>query len=168
MTDTDARLPSAPLSATYGHTNIVARDWRSLAAFYEGVFGCVAVPPERDYRSPDLDRGTGLRDAHLTGTHLRLPGRGPDGPTLEIYSYDDLVDAADRSRPNRLGWGHIAFAVDDVESALEVVLAAGGSAIGEVVTLRTADGRRVTWCYVADPEGNAVELQSWSEEDDDG
>jgi len=42
------------------------------------------------------------------------------------------------------------------------VLLEGGSAIGEVVTLTTADGRRVTWCYVADPEGNAVELQSWA------
>ena len=25
-------------------------------------------------------------------------------------------------------------------------------------------GRRVTWCYVTDPEGNVIELQSWSEE----
>jgi hypothetical protein len=34
--------------------------------------------------------------------------------------------------------------------------------VGEVVTLTTADGRRVTWCYVTDPEGNILELQSWS------
>jgi hypothetical protein len=32
-----------------------------------------------------------------------------------------------------------------------------------VVTLQTADGRFVTWAYVTDPEGNIVELQSWSE-----
>ena len=25
-----------------------------------------------------------------------------------------------------------------------------------------ADGRHVTWAYVTDPEGNIVELQSWS------
>jgi hypothetical protein len=24
------------------------------------------------------------------------------------------------------------------------------------------DGRHVTWTYVTDPEGNIVELQSWS------
>ena len=35
--------------------------------------------------------------------------------------------------------------------------------VGETVTLQTADGRRVTWVYVTDPEGNIVELQSWSE-----
>ena len=34
--------------------------------------------------------------------------------------------------------------------------------VGEVVTTRTADGRSVTWCYLTDPEGNLVELQSWS------
>ena len=28
-------------------------------------------------------------DAHLTGAHLRLPGHGETGPTLEIFSYDD-------------------------------------------------------------------------------
>ena len=147
--------------ARYGHTNLVARDWRRLASFYEDLFGCTPVPPERDYRSPDLDRGTALTDAHLTGVHLRLPGLGPDGPTLEIYSYDVLVEAGD-AVVNRTGWGHIAFAVDDVEQARGQVLAAGGAEVGEVVTLQTADGRRVTWCYVTDPEGNILELQSWS------
>ena len=42
-----------------------------------------------------------------------------------------------------------------------VVLAEGVGVVGETVTLRTANGRRVTWFYVTDPEGNIVELQSW-------
>jgi catechol 2,3-dioxygenase-like lactoylglutathione lyase family enzyme len=90
-----------------------------------------------------------------------LPGHGEDGPPLEIYTYD----REEPSRPpaaNRPGWGHIAFAVDDVPAAQRDVLAAGGSAVGEVVTVETADGRRVTWCYVTDPEGNIVELQAWN------
>ena len=151
----------ADLGARYGHTNVVARDWRRLAAFYETVFGCVPVPPERDYRSPDLDRATGLNDAHLTGAHLRLPGHGDNGPTLEMYSYDEIAEGG-IAAANRTGWGHIAFAVDDVETARAAVLAAGGGSFGETVTLQTADGRRVTWCYVTDPEGNVVELQSWA------
>jgi YD repeat-containing protein len=52
--------------------------------------------------------------------------------------------------------------VPDVTGARAIVLAEGGSPVGEVVTLRTADGRRVTWTYVTDPEGNIIELQSWS------
>jgi hypothetical protein len=54
--------------------------------------------------------------------------------------------------------------VPSVAAARDVVLAAGGRAIGTVVTLHTADGRYVTWAYVTDPEGNIVELQSWSDE----
>jgi hypothetical protein len=52
--------------------------------------------------------------------------------------------------------------VPDVPAARSIVLDAGGSAVGDVVTLQTSDGRRVTWTYLADPEGNIVELQSWS------
>ena len=75
------------MKATYRHTNIVAADWRALAGFYEDVFGCTPVPPSRDLSGAWLDRGTGVPDAHLTGIHLRLPGHGDRGPTLEIYGY---------------------------------------------------------------------------------
>jgi predicted enzyme related to lactoylglutathione lyase len=147
--------------ARFGHVNLTGRDWRRLAAFYAEVFGCEIVPPERDFRSPDLDAATGLTDAHLTGAHLRLPGHGPDGPTIEIYSYD-LIAHHPGAAVDRPGWGHIAFAVPDVAEALAAVWRAGGGAVGETVTMRTADGRFVTWCYATDPEGNIVELQSWS------
>jgi catechol-2,3-dioxygenase len=30
------------------------------------------------------------------------------------------------------------------------------------VTLAAAAAARVTWCYVTDPEGNIIELQSWA------
>ena len=32
----------------FTHTNIVAKDWKTLSLFYQEVFGCVPVPPERD------------------------------------------------------------------------------------------------------------------------
>jgi len=153
--------PGGISGARYGHTNLIARDWRRLATFYQELFGCEPVPPERDYRGHDLARGTAVPDAALQGIHLRLPGHGADGPTLEIYTYTSLEDAP-RAVANRVGWGHLAFGVDDVGAARQLVLASGGRSVGEVVTLQTADGRLVTWCYVTDPEGNLVELQSWS------
>ncbi|HEV8488999.1 MAG TPA: hypothetical protein VGQ58_04365, partial [Candidatus Limnocylindrales bacterium] len=75
------------IDARFGHVNVVARDWGALAAFYERIFGCVPVPPERDYSGPELAAGTGVPHAALRGVHLRLPGHGPDGPTIEIYEY---------------------------------------------------------------------------------
>lgn len=146
--------------AKYVHTNLVARDWRALAAFYEDLFGCLLVPPERDYSGADLERGTGVPGSTLKGAHLRLPGWGDSGPTIEIYQYSIEADGPTPA-VNRPGFGHIAFAVDSVEEARAAVLSAGGKPVGEVVTLTTATGGRVTWCYVTDPEGNIVELQAW-------
>lgn len=150
-----------PINARFTHTNLIAADWRALVDFYIEVFGCEVVPPERDYQGAALDAGTGLHGAHLRGVHLRLPGYGDDAPTLEIYNYATLAE-----RPpvavNRPGYGHIAFAVDDVEAARQAVIEAGGAPVGKVVTLQTRDGRHVTWCYVTDPEGNILELQSWA------
>lgn len=152
------------INARYGHTNLIARDWRMLAGWYERIFGCVPVPPERDYRGADLEAGTGVPGAALRGVHLRLPGYGDEGPTLEIYQYE-RAEAARVPAVNRPGFGHIAFVVDDVGAARAEVLESGGTGVGDVVTLQTADGRRVTWCYVTDPEGNILELQSWSTAD---
>ena len=148
-------------NARYVHTNLVANDWRALAEFYRRVFGCEVVPPERHFSGPTLEAGTGIPGARLDGVHLRLPGHGAAGPTLELFSYSK---AADRVSPlvNRPGFGHIAFEVASVAEARQEVLREGGREVGEVVTLTTADGRQVTWCYLTDPEGNIIELQSWS------
>jgi predicted enzyme related to lactoylglutathione lyase len=149
------------MQAKYVHTNLIAKNWRSLAKFYTDVFGCTLVPPERNYQGNELDAGTGLKDAHLTGAHLRLPGYDDNGPTLEIYNYNHLEPATD-PKVNRPGFGHIAFEVNDVREARNLVKANGGDIVGEIVTLTTSAGTKVTWCYMTDPEGNIIELQSWS------
>ncbi len=145
--------------AKYGHTNLIARDWKALSRFYQDLFGCVPVPPVRDFKGYDLERGTGVAGAELRGEHLRLPGHGPDGPTLEIFNYNILEERPDTA-VNRPGFGHIAFVVDDVPAACGAVFAAGGRPVGDVVTLTNAAGAKLTWAYVTDPEGNVLELQS--------
>ncbi len=147
------------LNAKYRHTNLIAKDWKALAGFYQKLFGCLPVPPERDLSGPHLEAGTGVPGARIRGMHLRLPGYGEQGPSLEIFSYDN-PENRQKTAVNRPGFGHIAFAVDDVAAAREAVLQAGGDMIGEIVTLEIADGRKITWCYVTDPEGNIIELQT--------
>ncbi len=149
------------LAARYVHTNLIAEDWQALADFYQRLFGCIPAPPERDFEGAKLEAGTGIPGAHLRGIHLRLPGHGEDGPTLEILNYS-ILESRGKTAVNRPGFGHIAFSVEDVAAAQRAVLQSGGQAVGEIVTLQVATDAKVTWCYVTDPEGNIVELQSWS------
>ena len=147
--------------ARFVHTNLIAQDWRKLARFYEQVFDCMPVPPERNLKGQWLEEGTGVPGAEIWGMHLRLPGYGDKGPTLEIFQYNQQKDRP-ATAVNRPGWGHIAFAVDDVEATRGAVLAAGGGAVGEIVSLEVPGAGTVTFAYVADPEGNIIELQRWS------
>jgi len=149
------------MRAKYKHTNMIARDWRALARFYQRVFGCAVVLPGRHLSGAWLDKGTGVRNASFSGVHLRLPGHGQDGPTLEIYQYE-----RNEPRPaiaaNRQGIGHIAFEVDDVEEAMAEVLTHGGSKVGDITSSEVEGVGALAFVYLADPEGNIIELQSWT------
>ena len=150
-----------PIRAKYVHTNLIARDWKKLARFYTHVFGCEPRLPERDMSGEWLDELTSLHNAHLTGVHLRLPAYGEEGPTLEIFSYDQVTEC-ELPAANRCGFAHIAFAVDDVEQALQAVTDAGGGAVGKIITTKVNGVGRLCVVYARDPEGNIVELQNWS------
>ena len=148
-------------NAKYVHTNLIARDWRALSRFYQDVFGCTPVLPERNLAGPAFEAGTGVSGARLQGMHLRLPGCGADGPTLEIFQYGEPAPGPTPA-VNRPGLAHLAFSVPSVTDARAQVLSAGGTSVGEVVSTMIANDAIVTWCYVRDPEGNIVELQAWS------
>ncbi|MDI6807559.1 MAG: VOC family protein [Candidatus Eisenbacteria bacterium] len=151
----------APSKVKYVHTNLTGCDWRRLVSFYCDVFGCVSKPPERDLSGDWLDLLTSLEGARVTGVHLRLPGFGDDGPTLEIFSYDQMLEGRIPAT-NEPGFGHLAFSVCDVDEALRAVLAHGGSAVGEVTTTRVPGVGVLHVVYARDPEGNIIELQNWS------
>ena len=83
-----------------------------------------------------------------------------DRPTLEIFFYDSMEDAC--RQINRCRIAHLAFEVDDVEETLQLLLEKGGSQIGELVKTTYENGKKAVFVYAADPEGNIIELQSWS------
>lgn len=149
-----------PSGARFAHASIVARDWRKLARFYEQVLGCVPVPPERELSGQWLAEATGVPGARIRGVHLRLPGHGDRGPTLEIFQYDPWEE---RLLPviNAPGLAHLAFSVEDVEAAREAVRSAGGIDVGSLTAREIPGAGRITFVYVRDPEGNIIELQRW-------
>jgi catechol 2,3-dioxygenase-like lactoylglutathione lyase family enzyme len=148
------------MNAKYKHANIIARDWRSLAKFYQDVFGCELAPPVRDLQGDWLSKGTGVSDAHITGVHLTLPGYEKGGPTLEIYQYTKTLPKSPGAA-NREGIMHLAFEVDDVRQAVAEVLRHGGAEVGDITSSEVSGVGVLSFVYVADPEGNLIELLTW-------
>ncbi len=148
----------------YAHTNLIAKDWRRLSAFYQEVFECVPIPPERDLSGEWIDKATGIEKTHITGEHLLLPGYGDEGPTLEIFSYNGLPEHADIT-PNTPGFTHIAFAVDDVAATARAIFERGGSPVGELIEQEFPGIGSLTFQYVTDPEGNIIEIQNWKKDE---
>lgn len=144
----------------YAHTNIVSEDWRRLVDFYIEIFGCEIVPPIRKQSGDWLSQGTGVSNASLEGAHLRLPGYGEDGPTLEIYQYSEIVPQG-VIKANQRGFGHIAFEVDDVAQLLTKIEQNGGSREGQLTVRQVPGVGEITFIYARDPDGNLIELQSW-------
>ena len=151
--------PTTTTAITFTHVNVIAKHWRALSRFYQDALGCVPVPPERKLSGAWLEAATGVPDAALEGEHLRLPGYGEAGPTLEIFSYKTNLERPTLAA-NRLGVGHIAFEVDDVHAALEQVVAHGGHALGQTHTAEVAGKDKLTVDYATDPDGNIIELQA--------
>jgi predicted enzyme related to lactoylglutathione lyase len=147
-------------NAKYVHTNIIAKDWEKLAIFYEEVFGCRRILPERNLSGEWIDDATELKDIHIRGAHLLLPGYSDPYPTLEIFQYDRFEENKNK-RINASGFGHLAFLVDDVETALREVESHGGSRIGKIVRHEIPGVSLLTFVYARDPEGNFIELQNW-------
>ncbi|WP_315074309.1 VOC family protein [uncultured Clostridium sp.] len=144
----------------YVHTNIIAKDWRRLSLFYQRVFECKPVLPQRDLQGDWLDKLTGIKNVHITGEHLVLPGYEEGLSTLEIFSYDE-VNLSNPKILNGIGLAHLAFEVDDVLAILEKIKKEGGEQVGELVKTQYPNNITATFVYAKDLEGNIIELQSW-------
>lgn len=143
----------------FAHTNIVAYDWKILSQFYQDVFDCETVYPERDLEGDWIDRATAMKDVHIKGTHLRLPGHGDSGPTLEIFQYNKIKNT--KKTIHTMGFSHIAFLVDNLDDILLKLIQNGGSHLGEIVKKEIPNAGTITFVYAKDPEGNIIEIQHW-------
>jgi predicted enzyme related to lactoylglutathione lyase len=149
------------IKAKYTHTNLIAKDWERLATFYENVFGCIRIFPRRDLSGKWIDDATSLSNVNIKGIHLRLPGYGDTGPTLEIFQYNEKAEWK-KAEINQYGFAHISFGVENVEQAVEILRREGGSLVGKIITTEISGTGIITFVYARDPEGNIIELQKWN------
>jgi catechol 2,3-dioxygenase-like lactoylglutathione lyase family enzyme len=141
------------------HTNIAAKDWKTLTDFYIKVFHCKIQSPQLELSGIWLDRATGMPNVRLEGVRLLLPGYDDHGPTLEIFSYQDAQDC-ELCLPNRPGLTHIAFEVGDVDRTLKTAVKHGARPLGRVSKVTVNGACDLKFVYFRDPEGNIIEIQS--------
>ncbi len=148
----------------YVHTNIISNDWEKLMDFYIKVFNCKPVLPKRNQSWDLLERWTWIKNAHLKWMHLRLPWYDENWPTLEIYSYTEMVDKPNDSVANRKWFWHIAFEVDDVENIVKNIIVNWWQKLWEIVSKEVLWVWTITFTYMTDPEWNILEIQNWKYE----
>ncbi|MGH7203742.1 MAG: VOC family protein [Candidatus Levyibacteriota bacterium] len=133
------------------HIGINVTDLPSAKAFFiELGFTIVG---ESSMEGEFLDSVIGLKNAKTEFVMLQAP----DGQlSLEVIKYHQPVDPEGTHAPaaNRLGLGHMAFEVDDLEEIVAALKQKGHELVGE---LRTYEN---IWklCYIRGPEGIIVEL----------
>ncbi|BBH45429.1 VOC family protein [Pseudomonas sp. KU43P] len=144
----------------YAHANLISCDWRNLSNFYICVFGCVPVGSPRKLSGDSIAAGTGVCSPEIEGIHLRLPGYGSCGPTLEIFQYKKSIQAAEK-QANTQGLTHLAFEVKNLESVCVDVIRWGGALLGRLSEVFVEEVGTCNFLYVRDPERNIIEIQSW-------
>ena len=137
------------------HVNINAKDWKKVVAFYEEVFGCVQIPPEKKISGDYAAELTGLEGADIEGMTLGFP-EDPDGTQLEIFQYN-IQDESGKTI-NLCGLGHIAISVKGINEVTEKLIQCGGGYIGKQVHRTYPDKPDLFIHYVKDCEGNIIEL----------
>jgi catechol 2,3-dioxygenase-like lactoylglutathione lyase family enzyme len=135
------------MEALIDHASLAVADLDAGMRFYIAAFGYeVLFRAEQDEAIEALTGVPGLACALAQLRHPR------DGAVLELVAFrvpPGLEDAG----PLRVGHGHVAFRVADLDEALEAVRALGARPLGATVTFET--GRAV---YVREPAGSVFEL----------
>jgi catechol 2,3-dioxygenase-like lactoylglutathione lyase family enzyme len=124
------------------HVGLSVASLDDAAAFYETAFG---FTQEFSFELPDGIRGLML--LHPSGSRLELFEHPESEPGLQ--------GAVPLEAVARRGYGHFAWAAQDIRAAFEQALLAGATSVDEP---GPSPEPGVLFAFVADPEGNLIEL----------
>jgi catechol 2,3-dioxygenase-like lactoylglutathione lyase family enzyme len=146
------------------HVALTVPDLDAAVRFYCEVFGAREVWCLGPLDSADLPRASDGRDwtdayLNVAGARLRFAMLDlPPNFKLELFEYEQPRDARHQP-PRNCDWGshHIAFAVDDLDTAVEYLRAKGLKLMqGPIMAEYPPVGARVN--YALDPWGNQLEI----------
>ncbi|MFT3873910.1 MAG: VOC family protein [Nocardioides sp.] len=127
----------------FDHVGLSVADLDAMTGWYATVLG---LSVEFEFELP----GGLMRGAML---------HSPDGYRIELLHRPDSVTGLQAGNPLEAaatrGFGHVAFDVPDVDAAYHALISHGAS---DRMSPRPSPEPGVQMAYVADPEGNLIEL----------
>jgi lactoylglutathione lyase len=136
------------------HGGITVRDMDRALVFYREGLG-LEPAFDRILDAPYLKAVLGLEFRHIRAVYLHIPGGG----FVELLEYVGIERLSAASRPCDYGAGHLCLYVDDVETMFVRLTGLGFAARSEgVVDITAGPNEGARSCYMADPDGYAVEL----------
>lgn len=142
------------------HIGFTVPDLDQAERFFVDVIGC-----ERIYSLGPFIKDDNWMAEHL-GVHPRTVMRElrffrcKFGPNFEIFQYEAAEGSAPQPKNSDIGGHHLAFYVDDFETALEYLKNKGVAIMGEP-TLSKSRSEGQKWVYFTSPWGMQFELVSF-------
>jgi catechol 2,3-dioxygenase-like lactoylglutathione lyase family enzyme len=153
------------------HIAIGVRDLDRVLPFYRDLLG-LRVVVDHDEHFEDV-----WNPPHEKKVRRAVYLRWEDGPDTQYVVLDQLLSAAAPGNPATLfqvGLHHVALWVDDIDPFLADVASVGGRVVSPPIEsggefYAEPDGSVVRTVYLADPEGNLIQLDqrlvsSWPDE----
>jgi quinol monooxygenase YgiN/predicted enzyme related to lactoylglutathione lyase len=143
-------------TASFHHAALVVSSLDESIAFYQRCFGGEVETLLRDTGGPEIAVLHGLEEARFDLAFIRY-----GGALLELFQFHEPAPAARvPAQANRIGDGHVAFEVDDVEAAYRRLLGLGLEFPRPPVRVEEGDAAGFELLFTADPDGNRIELIS--------
>ena len=144
------------------HIGFTVPDLDEAVSFFGDVMGCEAFYPLGPFSGGD---STWMADhlnvdAKATIPAMRLMRCG-NGTNLEIFQYTAPEQDMTPPRNSDVGGHHLAFYVEDMESAVAYLRDNGLTVLGNPTTMTEGPSAGETWVYFLAPWGLQLELVSY-------
>jgi lactoylglutathione lyase len=142
----------AEMTARLDHVGLAVADLGAAAAWYCDVFG---LEPELSLRVEAIDLSIEMLIHPAFGYRVELLHRPGTGDGASPGAGSGHKPAHPAAAALRAGFGHVAFGVADLDGAFDRAVARGAR---PVMPPCPAPEPGVRMAFVADPEGNLIEL----------
>ena len=134
------------------HVNVVVSDIDRAKEFYRDVVG-LTIDEEFQVSDPELSRGLAVPDATLNAVFWNLPNSETRIEMIE-YVAPPARELDASLLANRVGYGHLAFTVTDIDEAYGALKERGAPFVSPPVLVPG----NVRFCWFKDPDGNLLEI----------